>query len=306
MSEEGLHQRVVGRFAPSPTGPLHFGSLVAAVGSFCLARRAGGSWLVRIEDLDTPRVVAGAADDILRTLEVLGLAWDGEVLWQSRRAAAYEAALARLQAKGLVFACGCSRQEILASAPHPGDEGPVYPGTCRSGLAAGRRPRALRVRVPDEVVCLTDGLYGPVRQCLSDAVGDFVLRRADGLFAYQLAVVVDDAACGVNQVVRGADLLSSTPRQVYLHACLGNPLPRYVHLPLVLAPAGEKLSKRHGALSVASEREGGRMLWQALRFLGQEVPVDLLKAPPGEVLAWGVRHFALERVPKASGHLAEN
>lgn len=288
---------VVGRFAPSPTGPLHFGSLVTAVGSFCLARQAGGRWLLRIEDLDTPRVVPGAAEEIMRTLEALGLEWDGEVIWQSRRAAAYEAALARLRERGLVFACGCSRQEILASAPHPGEEGPVYPGTCRPGLAAGRRPRALRIRVPDEVVCFADGLYGPQQQCLASAVGDFVLRRADGLFAYQLAVVVDDAESGVNQVVRGADLLASTPRQIYLHTCLGSPLPRYVHLPLVLAADGEKLSKRHGAIAEGSAPERGALLWRALHFLGQGVPDGLQTATPREILSWGVAHFSLDRVP---------
>lgn len=300
MPEHLPSQPVVGRFAPSPTGPLHFGSLVTAVGSFCLARQAGGRWLLRIEDLDTPRVVPGAAEDIMRTLEALGLEWDGEVIWQSRRAAAYETALARLRERGLVFACGCSRQEILASAPHPGEEGPVYPGTCRSGLAAGRRPRALRIRVPDEVVCFADGLYGALQQCLASAVGDFVLRRADGLFGYQLAVVVDDAESGVNQVVRGADLLASTPRQIYLHTCLGNPLPRYVHLPLVLAPDGEKLSKRHGAVTDGSPRERGALLWRALHFLGQAVPNGLQEAPPREILSWGVRHFALDRVPLQS------
>jgi glutamyl-Q tRNA(Asp) synthetase len=293
-------QPVVGRFAPSPTGPLHFGSLVTAVGSYCLARQAGGRWLLRIEDLDTPRVVAGAAEEIMRSLAVLGLEWDGEVVWQSQRISAYEAALARLRERGLVFACGCSRQEILASAPHPGEEGPVYPGTCRAGLAAGRRPRALRIQVPDEVVCFADGLHGPVEQCLANAVGDFVLRRADGLFAYQLAVVVDDAESGVNQVVRGADLLTSTPRQIYLHACLGNPLPHYVHLPLVVAPDGEKLSKRHGAVAVGSARERGELLWQALRFLGQEMPAGLKNAPPREILDWGVTHLVLDRVPLQS------
>lgn len=292
-----LSSPVIGRFAPSPTGPLHFGSLVTAVGSFCLARQGGGRWLLRIEDLDAPRVVPGAADEIMRTLEALGLEWDGEVVWQSRRSSAYETALARLRERGLVFDCGCSRQEILASAPHPGEEGPVYPGTCRPGLAAGRRPRALRVRVPDEVVCFADGIFGPVEQCLVSAVGDFVLRRADGLFAYQLAVVVDDAESGVNQVVRGADLLTSTPRQIYLHTCLGNPLPHYVHLPLVVAPDGQKLSKRHGAVAFGSAREQGDLLWRALRFLGQDVPAELQSASPGEVLAWGVRHFSLDRVP---------
>lgn len=297
MPEHLFPQPVVGRFAPSPTGPLHFGSLVTAVGSFCLARQQRGRWLLRIEDLDAPRVVPGAADAIMRTLEVLGLAWDGEVVWQSRRVPAYEAALARLRERGLVFACGCSRQEILASAPHPGEEGPVYPGTCRSGMAAGRRPRAMRIQVPDEVVCFADGIYGPVRQCLAGAVGDFVLRRADGLFAYQLAVVVDDAESGVNQVVRGADLLTSTPRQIYLHTCLGYPLPHYIHLPLVIAPDGEKLSKRHGAVAVSSVRERSELLWQALHFLGQDAPEDLRYAPCREILDWGVIYFALDRVP---------
>ncbi len=290
---------LVGRFAPSPTGPLHFGSLLTAVGGYCLARQGGGRWLLRMEDLDQPRVVAGAADDILRTLELLGLEWDGEVVWQSRRQSAYEAALARLDEKGLVYPCACSRREILASAPHPGEEGPVYPGTCRPGLAAGRSPRALRLRVPEQQVCFTDGVFGRQQQCLATAVGDFVLRRADGLFAYQLAVVVDDADSGVNQVVRGADLLPSTLRQIFLGSCLGYPVPRYIHLPLALGPDGEKLSKRHGAIPLGEDasRTGGRLIWRALRFLGQEVPESLQAEPPRRVLAWGVAHFRLERVP---------
>jgi glutamyl-Q tRNA(Asp) synthetase len=291
--------RIVGRFAPSPTGPLHFGSLTAAVGSFCLARRAGGEWLVRIEDLDTPRVVPGAADEILRTLECLGLTWDGEVCFQSRRIDHYEAALAVLREKGLLYACGCSRREILASAPHAGDEGPVYPGTCRSGLA-GRRPRSLRLRVPNRPVCFIDGVFGSREQCLQSAVGDFVLRRADGLFAYQLAVVVDDAESGVNQVVRGEDLLSSTPRQIFLHGCLGNPVPDYIHLPLALTPEGEKISKRQGAVAAAKGAGGGALLWKVLRFLGQPVPVEMVEASAAEVLAWGVENFTLARIPSKS------
>jgi glutamyl-Q tRNA(Asp) synthetase len=292
-----LDSPVVGRFAPSPTGALHFGSLVAAVGSYCLARQVGGRWLLRMEDLDTPRVVAGAADDILRTLEALGFCWDGEVLWQSRRSESYLEALEQLRQRGLIYDCACSRKEILASAPHPGEEGPVYPGTCRSGLPVGRKPRALRIQVPHEIVCFTDGVFGGLEQVLSDAVGDFVLRRADGLFAYQLAVVVDDAASGINQVVRGADLLSSTPRQVYLHSCLGNPAPNYVHLPLALAPGGDKISKRHGTFS-AGQTAGGPLIWAALSFLGQAVPVDLQTADATELLAWGVTHFQLGLVPK--------
>lgn len=285
--------QTVGRFAPSPTGPLHFGSLVAAVGSYCLARREGGLWLLRIEDLDTPRVVAGAADEIMRTLEGFGFAWDGEVLWQSRRSGRYEEALALLQAKGLVFPCGCSRREVLASAPHPGEDGPVYPGTCRQGLAAGRPPRAWRLRVPQEAVCFLDGVFGHRGHSLKEAVGDFILRRADGLFAYQLAVVVDDADSGVNQVVRGEDLLASTPRQIYLHSCLDTPVPRYLHLPLVLHPDGEKISKRHGGVAV----EGAAVVWQALRFLGQTVPAELRRASGREILAWGSTHFDPARVP---------
>jgi len=287
----------VGRFAPSPTGPLHFGSLVAAVGSYCLARQAGGRWLLRMEDLDRPRVVPGAAEEILRGLEMCGLEWDGEILWQSRRDGRYREVVESLRDRGLVFDCGCTRREILASAPHPGEEGPVYPGTCRAGLPAGRRPRALRLRVPDDVVGFCDGLFGPQEQHLLTAVGDFVLRRADGLFAYQLAVVVDDHDCGVTRVVRGADLLGSTPRQIYLHQCLGWPHPHYLHLPLALAGDGQKLSKRHGALPLRP-RLAGRWLAAALEFLGQQVPAELKAAPPAEILAWGVAHFERGRLPR--------
>lgn len=292
--------RVVGRFAPSPSGPLHFGSLVAAIGSYCLARQSGGSWLVRIEDLDAPRVVAGAADHILQTLEACGLEWDGPVLYQSRRTDRYQAALDRLQQSGLLFACGCSRKEVLASAPHVGEEGPVYAGVCRAGLPEGRRPRSLRIRVPQEQVCFVDGVFGAREQRLESVVGDFVLRRADGLFAYQLAVVVDDAESGVNQVVRGADLLASTPRQIFLQSCLGYSPPEYIHLPLALASDGEKISKRHGAAAIATAEGRAQALWRALRFLGQAVPEDLQRASASEVVAWGVKHFALQQVPTGS------
>lgn len=289
---------IVGRFAPSPTGALHFGSLVTAVGSYCLAKHAQGRWLVRMEDLDTPRVVPGAADEILRTLEALSLHPDGEVLYQSRRTAHYEAALEQLRGAGHVFPCACSRKEVLASAPHRGEEGPIYAGTCRAGLPDGREARSWRMRVPRCTVVFRDCLSGEYRQCLASEVGDFVLRRADGLFAYQLAVVVDDAESGVTQVVRGADLLSSTPRQIYLQHCLGYAVPCYAHLPLVMAPDGDKVSKRHGAVSLDRDG-GGDLIWQALRFLGQAVPGPLRNAPPAEVLAWGVLHFDGTQVPKA-------
>lgn len=288
---------VIGRFAPSPTGPLHFGSLLAALGSYCLARQAGGRWLLRIEDLDTPRTVPGAADQQLRTLEAFGFSWDGEVVWQSRRREAYEAALQHLRRQGTVFDCGCSRREILASAPHPGEEGPVYPGTCRPGLAAGVSRRAVRLRVADPPITFTDAVFGTILQHLPTAVGDFVLRRADDLFAYQLAVVVDDAEAGVNQVVRGADLLSSAPRQIFLQQCLGLPNPHYVHLPLALGKNGEKISKRNNDLSLVPGHEA-RYLIQALSFLGQQVPGELAGAPAAEILYWAVPHFDVRSVPR--------
>lgn len=297
-------EQVVGRFAPSPTGPLHFGSLVAAVGSYCLARRESGLWLLRMEDLDPPRVVPGAADEILFALEKLGLQWDGEVVWQSQRTEAYIAAIETLRAKGLVFDCACTRKEIILSAPHPGEEGPIYPGTCRAGLPAGRKPRALRIEVPKERVSFADGVFGQVQQVLADAVGDFILRRADGLFAYQLAVVVDDAAAGINQVVRGADLLSSTPRQIFLHACLGTPVPKYVHLPMVLGLHGKKVSKRHGSATLDYESRAPKLLTLALSLLGQEVPMDLHAAAPEELLSWAVNNFEPKNIPAASDGVA--
>lgn len=299
-------EQVVGRFAPSPTGPLHFGSLVAAVGSYCLARRENGLWLLRMEDLDPPRVVPGSADAILSDLEMLGLFWDGEIVWQSQRTEAYAAEVERLRSRGLVFDCACTRKEILLSAPHPGEEGPVYPGTCRNGLLVGRKPRALRIKVPQEQVCYCDGVFGHQQQVLSEAVGDFVLKRADGLFAYQLAVVVDDAEAGVNQVVRGADLLSSTPRQIFLHACLGYAVPRYIHLPLMVDDEGEKISKRNGVVSFEREEQAGAILAKALESLGQSVPLELHGSPPQEMLSWAVKNFVVERVPATSAGLLVN
>lgn len=293
---------IVGRFAPSPTGPLHLGSLVAAVGSWLFARSRGGRWLVRMEDLDEPRVVAGAADEILFSLERYGLLWDGTVVFQSRRRKLYEAALDRLRASGSVFDCACSRAELLraASAPAASDAsdpgGAVYPGTCREGLPAGRKARAVRFRVPSGTVRFEDAVHGEREEETANTVGDFVVRRADGPFAYQLAVVVDDAGQGVTEVVRGADLLDSTPRQILLQRALGLPTPAYAHLPLVLSPDGKKLGKRDSALPVATldERCVRQTLRAALRILGQP-PVDGL---PGEVLARAAAEFRPERVPR--------
>jgi len=298
--------RIIGRFAPSPTGPLHLGSLVAAVGSYLFARRAGGLWLVRMEDLDAPRVVPGMADDILRTMETLGFDWDGEVLWQSRRREAYEAALAELMGKGMAYPCGCTRAEIarIGSAPHSHEHELGYPGLCRHGLPPGKSARAIRVRVTDEPVTFSDGVMGEMSENLAESCGDFVVKRADGPFAYQLAVVVDDHVAGVNQVVRGADLLHSTPRQIYLQRLLDYVTPAYFHLPLVTGPGGGKLSKRDNAVSLAAGRdlrkEGGNLIIASLRFLGQNPPPSLEKATCNEILVWGAAHFDPTLIPRRS------
>lgn len=280
-----------GRYAPSPTGPLHFGSLVAAVGSYLEARSRGGRWLLRMEDLDKPREMPGAAGGILRTLEAFGFEWDGDVLYQSRRAEAYEAALARLAADGALFPCACSRSEIADSGLH-GLEGPIYPGTCRRGLPPGRSARALRLRVPDENLSFEDGLQGTVQQNLARDIGDFIVRRADGCHAYQLAVVVDDAHQGITHVVRGADLLLSTPRQLLLQRLLGQPSPHYLHLPVALNRAGEKLSKQTHAAALDEQRPGPT-LWQALSFLRQAPPEVLRDASIEEIWTWAVANWRL-------------
>ncbi len=264
----------VGRFAPSPTGPLHFGSLVAALAGWLDARAAEGRWLVRIEDLDAPRTLPGAAHDILRTLDCLGLGWDGPVLYQSQRSANYKAALKSLD----TYWCGCTRREIAdSSIGRASDGAQIYPGTCRGGLAPGKTPRALRVRTGTEEIVFADRVQGPQRQILAREIGDFVLLRADGQFAYQLAVVVDDAEQGVTDVVRGADLLDSTPRQIYLQRLLGYATPRYLHVPAAVNAAGEKLSKQTGARPVDLARKSEE-LRRALRFLGQAGSDDLAHA----------------------------
>jgi len=265
-----------GRFAPSPTGPLHFGSLVAATGSFLDARAAGGEWLLRMEDVDEPRSQPGAADAILRTLEKAGFAWEGEVAYQSRHTQGYRTAFERLRLGDAVFACGCTRREVADSMLAP-DAAPRYPGTCRAGLPSGRAARAWRLRVEPGPVCFDDALQGRVCQDLAAEVGDFVVLRADGCFAYQLAVVVDDAEQGITQVVRGADLIDSTPRQIYLQRQLGLPQPAYLHLPAAVNAAGEKLSKQTRARPIDGVRPQAALL-AALEFLGQRPPADLLRA----------------------------
>jgi glutamyl-Q tRNA(Asp) synthetase len=257
-----------GRFAPSPTGPLHAGSLVAALASWLDARAAAGVWLVRIEDLDPPREVAGASREILRQLAACGLESDEPVMFQSTREDEYEAAFTALQSRGFVYGCACSRRDNDAAvAARPGWPAHVYPGTCAQRTVAPEAVRAWRVRVPAERISFVDRATGPTSQQLARDVGDFVIRRADGLWAYQLAVVVDDAAQGMTDVVRGADLLDNTPRQIFLQRALGLPTPRYLHVPLVLSERGEKLSKQTLAPAIDTANPLGA-LEQAARHLG--------------------------------------
>ena len=284
-----------GRFAPSPTGLLHAGSLTTAVGSYLHARSQGGEWLLRIEDLDPPREMPGAADAILRTLEALGFAWDGEVVWQSQRLAAYQQALDALIAAGQAYPCACTRREI-ALAGRPGVDGVVYPGTCRAGLAPDKSGRAWRLCTPEGEVEFQDGHYGVQRQNVAREVGDYVLKRADGLFAYQLAVVVDDAWQGVSDVVRGADLLDSTARQIVLQAALGAPTPRYTHLPLLVNAAGEKLSKQTLAPAIRPDQAADE-LRLALTRLNHAPPADCQGLD--ELWGWALAHWSLARAPAA-------
>jgi len=316
-----------GRFAPSPTGPLHFGSLAAAVGSYLDARKHHGTWLVRMEDLDTPRCVPGAADDILYTLEAFGLCWDGEIIYQSRRIPAYEETLQQLRESGAAYPCCCTRKEIADSALH-GIDGPVYPGTCRHGIPAGREGRAWRVRTDHSFlppcrgkarmgveqsgrgvstpsltlplqgggnIQFDDALQGRVVQHLENEIGDFVIKRADGLFAYQLAVVVDDAFQNITHIVRGADLLHSTPRQIYLQRLLGLNTPAYMHLPIAVNAQGEKLSKQTLAPAIATD-DVVAMLIAVLEFLRQQPPAELRQGSVEEILGWAVGNWQPERL----------
>ena len=283
-----------GRFAPSPSGSLHLGSMLAAVASWLQARSQGGEWLVRMEDLDRPRVNQAHADDILRTLERHGLYWDGPVLYQSSRDAVYAAAADALVQQDLIYACTCTRRELTDS--RPGIDGPVYPGTCRNNPPLRLQKHALRMKVDKQAWCFVDRIQGENRQVLSHDVGDFILRRSDGLYAYQLAVVVDDAGQSITEVLRGADLLSSTPRQMYLQQRLGYPTPDYAHVPILIDASGNKLSKQNHADPVACENPG-KVLTICLELLGQQPPADLAGSDCSVQLNWAQSHWDLARVP---------
>ncbi len=299
----------IGRFAPSPTGPLHFGSLVAAVASYCDAKSHGGQWLLRMEDLDKPREVADAADNILRSLEAFGFEWDAAILYQSQRNEIYEEYLHNLKRKGLIYACTCSRKEIADSSVASGVDGAIYPKTCINkmleNLPSNFNAPTIRINAcswrinVDNVQKITfvDAIQGDISQNLPTQVGDFILKRKDGFFAYQLAVVVDDALQNITHIVRGADLLDSTPRQIYLQNLLDFTLPHYAHVPVASNAAGEKLSKQTLAKPIDTGI-ASHLIVEALSFLGQMPPLALKNASLAECWHWAIKHWNSASVPR--------
>ena len=284
-----------GRFAPSPSGPLHFGSLIAAVSSFLDARHNQGEWLLRMEDLDPPREISGAAEDILRTLDAFGMHWDGPVVYQSRRSPYYDDALACLERLGHSYGCACTRKEVADSSMKSAS-GSIYPGTCRSGITQGRSARSIRVQVYDSKITVEDRLQGTLRQQLKRDVGDFIVRRADQLYAYQLAVVVDDAEQAITHVVRGADLFDTTPRQAHLQQLLDYPRPAYLHVPMAMKTGDDKLSKQTHAPAV-DPADWSRVLPDVLAFLNQELPEAIEDASQAELWQWAIDHWNTDTLP---------
>ena len=285
----------IGRFAPSPTGLLHIGSLLTALASYADARANRGKWLVRMEDLDPPREMPGAAAHILHTLEAFGFEWDGEVVWQSRRHSLYRDALGRLKEKGLLYPCYCSRKDWQAAAAQ-GADGFVYNGRCRrpEDRPHTDKPPAWRIRVNDETIGFDDGIVGHYAQNLARDIGDFVLLRADGFWAYQLAVVADDADQGITHIVRGQDLLVSTPRQIYLQRCLGFATPHYAHLPLLVNKHGQKWSKQTLAPAL-DENHKEQLLRQVLQYLNLPPAPEVSR--PQALLSWAIEHWQPHKIP---------
>lgn len=283
--------RYVGRFAPSPTGPLHFGSLVAAVASYLQARINDGLWLLRIEDIDPPREQPGASKEIISALESYGFEWDGDVIFQSESSDAHEAALASLIDRNLAYPCQCSRRDLV-DAPR-GSMGVIYPGTCRKGCDAD--DVAIRLRTDDTEIAFDDILQGRIAQHLESESGDFIIRRRDGLIAYHLAVVVDDEIQGVTEIVRGIDLIDSTPRQIWLQRLLGYRTPSYAHIPVITHADGDKLSKLTGAPGI-SPHEVGKTLFEALSRLQQQPPPDLAQSTREEIWSWAISNWQLGKI----------
>lgn len=277
---------IIGRFAPSPTGDLHFGSLTSAVGSYLAARSCRGQWLIRIEDLDPPREIEGSADSILHDLGSLGLKADAAVLYQSSRSAAYQQAVDYLLKSGQAYYCGCSRKQLPDSG--------IYPGTCRNGISGGKKPRSVRFLINQQSCTFTDRVQGVIEEYMSSESGDFIIKRADGLHAYHLAVVLDDHFQGVTQVVRGADLLDSTSKQICLQRAMGIATPEYMHLPIAFDDQGQKLSKRDHSDPIGQSSPAGS-IELALRFLGQQPPAGL---PLNELWRWAASNWDEQRIPR--------
>lgn len=289
----------IGRFAPSPTGPLHFGSLLAATASYLDVRSHQGKWLLRIEDLDKPREVAGAADSIINTLARYGFVWDGDVVYQSQRNAAYQQALQQLTAHNHIYYCTCSRKNLRQQAGF-GELGLIYPGYCRNKKQPPPEQQyAIRLQVPDQTICFRDAVQGKHCRDLAKTSGDFIIRRADQLFAYQLAVVVDDQWQGVTHIVRGADLLNNTQRQLYLQQCLGYHTPAYLHIPLASYADGDKLSKHTHAPAITTDTAAIiRNLCDALRFLGQATPQPDEFERIDDIWHWAITNWNSCLIPK--------
>jgi glutamyl-Q tRNA(Asp) synthetase len=291
ITQVNKSQTYKGRFAPSPTGAVHYGTLIAAVGSYLQAKRNSGKWFLRIDDIDIARKIEGADADIIKTLEAFGFEWDGEIIHQSAQTKHYQQSLEQLIAQSLVFPCLCSRKQLAESGSS------IYPGTCRNRQLPEKKQHALRVLAKNIDIGFTDAVMGKQRQNIKTQCGDFILRRRDHLFAYQLAIVVDDAMQGITEVVRGADLLMSTPRQIYLQQLLHYPTPGYCHLPLAVDAAGNKISKSEGATKVSiNNRE--QLLLSVLDFLGQQPPTELIESSINDIWQWAIQHWQLDLVPR--------
>lgn len=287
----------IGRFSPSPTGPLHFGSLIAAVASYCEAKTQQGQWLLRMEDLDKPREIKGIADDILHTLEAFGFEWDGEIVYQSQRNNMYADALDTLKKQQLIYPCTCTRKEIADSSAASGIDGVIYPGTCLTHPLKPDTACAWRIKTNATKITFEDTIQGVVKQTLSQDVGDFILKRVDALFAYQLAVVVDDAAQGITHIVRGADLLDSTPRQIYLQQQLGFFTPQYAHVPVASNTHGEKISKQTLAKPLEANN-ANHLIFDVLIFLGQQPLATIKNATLDEMWRWAIANWQIANAPK--------
>lgn len=290
---------ITGRFAPTPSGPLHFGSLVTAVASYCQTKSSHGEWMLRIEDLDTPRVVDGSADDILYTLEIFGFEWDGKVLYQSKRFEIYEQIVRQLIHQDVIYACTCSRKSLISKNLHYGPLGLIYPAYCRHKNFK-LKDLSLRLNLEQAgAVLFTDRHYGPYKLDLKNQVGDIVLKRIDGVYAYHLAVVVDDAYQQINDIVRGVDLLEATCLHLYLNQLLGLPHADYLHIPLIRTPDGKKLSKQTGAKRLDNKKPREQIL-SALAFLGQDVQQDMTDMKPQDILNYACLQWDSGRIPRDS------